>query len=77
VTSSCKQRNKTSGSIKCGKFLKHLKDLWIILLGISLFKYFGPVFARSNAGIVGSNPTQGMDVCVCFYSVFMLFCVYM
>jgi hypothetical protein len=27
------------------------------------------VFARSNAGIVGSNPTQGMDVCV------RLFCV--
>jgi hypothetical protein len=28
---------------------------------------------RSNAGIVGSNPTQGMDVCiVCVYSVFML-----
>jgi hypothetical protein len=27
-------------------------------------------FARSNAGIVGSNPTQGMDVCV--YSVFVL-----
>jgi hypothetical protein len=25
------------------------------------------VFARSNAGIVSSNPTQGMDVCV--YSV--------
>jgi hypothetical protein len=22
------------------------------------------VFARSKAGIVGSNPTQGMDVCV-------------
>jgi hypothetical protein len=22
------------------------------------------VFARSNTGIVGSNPTQGMDVCV-------------
>jgi hypothetical protein len=22
------------------------------------------VFARSNAGIVGSNPIQGMDVCV-------------
>jgi hypothetical protein len=28
------------------------------------------VFARSNTGIVGSNPTQGMDVCLC------LFCVY-
>jgi hypothetical protein len=27
------------------------------------------VFARSDAGIVGSNPTRGMDVCV------RLFCV--
>jgi hypothetical protein len=25
------------------------------------------VFARSEAGIVGSNSTQGMDVCVRFY----------
>jgi hypothetical protein len=33
------------------------------------------VFARSNAGILGSNPTQGMDVCVCVYSVFVLFCM--
>jgi hypothetical protein len=34
------------------------------------------VFARSIAGIVGSNHTQGMDVCiVCIYSVFVLFCV--
>jgi hypothetical protein len=33
------------------------------------------VFARSNAGIVGSNPTQGMDVCVCVYSVFVLSCM--
>jgi hypothetical protein len=31
------------------------------------------VFARSNTGIVGSNPNQGMDVCV--YSVFTLPCV--
>jgi hypothetical protein len=30
------------------------------------------VFARSDAGIVGSNPTQGMDVCVCVrFSVFV------
>jgi hypothetical protein len=28
------------------------------------------IFARSNTGIVGSNPTRGMDVCV--YSVFVL-----
>jgi hypothetical protein len=34
------------------------------------------VFSLSNAGIMGSNPTQGMDVCiVCVYSVFV-FCVY-
>jgi hypothetical protein len=31
------------------------------------------VFARSNAGIVGLNPTLGMDVCI--YSVFVLLCV--
>jgi hypothetical protein len=35
------------------------------------------VFALSNSGIVGSNPTQGLVVCiVCVYSVFVLFCVY-
>jgi hypothetical protein len=33
------------------------------------------VFARLNTGTVGSNPTRGMDVCVCFYSVFVLSCV--
>jgi hypothetical protein len=34
------------------------------------------VFARSNTEIVGSNPTQGMYVCiVCVYSVFVLFCI--
>jgi hypothetical protein len=27
------------------------------------------VFARSNAGIVGSNPTKGMDVCLCLFCV--------
>jgi hypothetical protein len=31
------------------------------------------VFARSNIGIMGSNPTRGMDVCV--YSAFVLSCV--
>jgi hypothetical protein len=31
-------------------------------------------FARSNTGIVGSNPTQGMDVSV-FYSVFVVLSV--
>jgi hypothetical protein len=27
------------------------------------------IFARSNTGIVGSNPTQGMDVCLLLFSV--------
>jgi hypothetical protein len=35
------------------------------------------VFAISNAGIVGSNPTQGMDFCiVCIHSFVVLFCLY-
>jgi hypothetical protein len=34
------------------------------------------VFALSNAGIVGSNATPGIDICiVCVYSMFVLFCV--
>jgi hypothetical protein len=32
------------------------------------------LLAHWNAGIVCSNPTQSMNVCVCF-SVFLLFCV--
>jgi hypothetical protein len=28
-------------------------------------------FARSKVGIVNSNPTQGTDVCVCVYSVWV------
>jgi hypothetical protein len=33
------------------------------------------VFARSNAGIVGSNLTQGMDVCVRLFCVCAVLCV--
>jgi hypothetical protein len=33
------------------------------------------VFACSNAGIVGSNPTQGMDVCVRLFCVCVVLCV--
>jgi hypothetical protein len=34
------------------------------------------VFARSDAGIMDSNPTQGIEVwCVCVYFVFVLPCV--
>jgi hypothetical protein len=33
------------------------------------------VFARSNTGDVGSNPTQGMDVCVRLFCVCAVLCV--
>jgi hypothetical protein len=33
------------------------------------------VFARSNAGIMGSNPTRGMDVCVNLFCVCVVLCV--
>jgi hypothetical protein len=33
------------------------------------------IFARSNAAIVGSNPTQGMDVCVRLFCVCVVLCV--
>jgi hypothetical protein len=33
------------------------------------------VFAHSNARIVGSNPTQGMDVCLRLFCVCVVLCV--
>jgi hypothetical protein len=33
------------------------------------------VFARSNAGILGSNPTRGMDACVRLFCVCVVLCV--
>jgi hypothetical protein len=33
------------------------------------------VFVRSNAGIVGSNDTRDMDVCVRLFCVFVVLCV--
>jgi hypothetical protein len=31
-------------------------------------------FARSNTGIMGSNPTLGMDVCVRLFYIFAVLC---
>jgi hypothetical protein len=33
------------------------------------------VFARSNDGIVGSNPTRGRDICVRLFRVCAVLCV--
>jgi hypothetical protein len=35
----------------------------------------GNVFTRSNAGVVGSNPTRGMDICVRLFCVCAVLCV--
>jgi hypothetical protein len=32
-------------------------------------------FSRSNTGIVGSNPTQGMDVCLRLFCDYVVLCV--
>jgi hypothetical protein len=32
------------------------------------------MFFRSNAGMVGSNPTEGMDVCVRLFCVCVVLC---
>jgi hypothetical protein len=35
------------------------------------------VFALSNTGIVGSNPTQGMDICLRLFCVCVVLCSYL
>jgi hypothetical protein len=32
------------------------------------------VFARSNTGVVGSNHTRGMDVCLRLFCIFVVLC---
>jgi hypothetical protein len=65
-----------------GRGMKVLKDcsteLYTIILPAdhsgARFKAWN-VFARLNAGIMGSNPTQGMDVCVRLFCVCVFLCV--
>jgi hypothetical protein len=33
------------------------------------------VFARSDTGVMGSNPTSGMDVCIHLFCAFVVLCV--
>jgi hypothetical protein len=44
----------------------------ILLITVAARSKVWTVFARSNAGIVGSNPTQRHGYCLCVYSVCML-----
>jgi hypothetical protein len=43
------------------------KRLYFVSLSIN-------IFARSNAEVVGSNPTRGMDVCLPLFCVFVVLC---
>jgi hypothetical protein len=48
----------------------------VMSVTVSAWSKAWTVFARSDAGIVGSNPTQGMDVWyVCVFILFVLSCV--
>jgi hypothetical protein len=53
------------------------KDLDLALqITVAVWSKAWTVFLCSNAGIVDSDPTQGMDVpIVCIYAMFVLFCV--
>jgi hypothetical protein len=42
---------------------------------LSLMVKYSAVFARSKSGILGSNPTRGMDVCVRLFHVCIVLCV--
>jgi hypothetical protein len=33
------------------------------------------VFAGTNTRAVGSNPTSGVDVCMCSFSIYVVLCV--
>jgi hypothetical protein len=58
VVGPCEHGNEASGSIKGGHFL-------IKPVSIAARSKASTVFGRSNIGIAGSNPGQGMDVCLC------------
>jgi hypothetical protein len=45
-----------------------------ILLDLITLTYLTNHFARSNTGIVGSNPTHGMDVCLRLFCVCVVLC---
>jgi hypothetical protein len=49
-----------------GAYCSGRRSQWPRGLGINL---------HSNSGIMGLNPTQGMDVCVCLFCVCVILCV--
>jgi hypothetical protein len=60
-------------SIKC--FWKFILWMQILPITVAARSKAWTVFACSNTGIVGSNPTRGMDVCVRLFCVCVVLCV--
>jgi hypothetical protein len=69
-------------------FFVWLKEKRVNISSYILFRYISPrpitvaalskawtVFVRSNAGIVSSNPTQDIGVCVRLFCVYVVLCV--
>jgi hypothetical protein len=58
--------------LNCYFLWYNLPALWITVAARSKA---WTVFALSNTGIVCSNPTRGMDVCVCLFCICIVLCV--
>jgi hypothetical protein len=67
-------------SYACGDF-KHtytgfvFSSLYLKPIAVASWSKASTVFARSNTGIVGSNPTRGMDVSARLFCVCVVLCV--
>jgi hypothetical protein len=46
-----------------------------LLITVAARSEASTVFSRSKAGIVASNPTEGMDVCVHLFRVYVVLCL--
>jgi hypothetical protein len=54
----------------------NIKEISVIVpITMAARSVAGTVYARSNAGIMGSHPNQGMDVCVRSFCVHVVLCV--
>jgi hypothetical protein len=63
----------TQRQILCMYSLQNITAInYRLLITVAAWSEAWTVFTRSNAWILGSNPTKGMDDCVHVYSVFVL-----
>jgi hypothetical protein len=58
-----------------GYYADHLSYVCFVPIPVAAWSKALIIFAPSNAGIVGSNPTQDMDVCVRLFCGYVVLCV--